>query len=73
MHMVNVTTTKMYNYRIYPFKNQQRILHRQLDLACEMYNNLLDIKQERWKKANQNLTKTDLNNIIAELKADDPK
>lgn len=71
--MVNVTITKMYNYRIYPFKNQQRILHRQLDFACEMYNNLLDIKQERWKVANQNLTKTDLNNIITELKADDPK
>jgi len=63
----------MYNYRIYPFKNQQRILHCQLDLACEMYNNLLDIKQERYNKANQSLTKVDLNNIIAELKYDNPK
>ena len=71
--MVNVTIIKMYNYRIYPFKNQQRILHHQLDLACDMYNNLLDIKQERWMEINQNLTKTDLNNIIVELKADNPK
>jgi len=46
--MANVVITKMYNYRIYPFKNQQRILHRQLDLACEMYNNLLDLKREIW-------------------------
>lgn len=71
--MVNVTTTRMYNYRIYPFKNQQRILHRQLDLACGMYNNLLDIKQERWKEAKQNLTKNDLNNIILELKSEYPR
>jgi len=38
-----------------------------------MYNNLLDIKQERWNKANQNLTKNDLDNIITELKSKYPK
>lgn len=71
--MTSVTITKMYNYRIYPFKNQQRILHRQLDLACEMYNSLLDIKQERWKETERNLTKVDLSNIITELKVDNLK
>lgn len=71
--MANVVITKMYNYRIYPFKNQQRILHRQLDLACEMYNNLLDLKREIWTETGKSLTKTDLNNVIVELKADNPK
>jgi len=71
--MVNVATTRMYKYRIYPFKNQQRILHCQLDIACDVYNSLLDLKRELWREAEKSLTKTDLNNIIAELKADNPK
>jgi len=63
----------MYKYRIYPFKNQQRILNRQLDLACDVYNSLLDLKQEIWEETEKSLTKVDLDNIITELKVDNPK
>lgn len=63
----------MYKYRIYPFKNQQRILNQQLDLACDVYNSLLDLKQEIWKETEKSLTKIDLDNTITELKIDNPK
>lgn len=64
---------RMFEYRIYPSKKQIFRLNKQLDLACDMYNSLLDLKQEIWKEAERNLTKTDLNNIITELKYDNPK
>ena len=72
MRTNTVLISRMYEYRIYPFKNQQRILNRQLDLACDMYNSLLGLKQEIWKETEKSLTKIDLDNIITELKADNP-
>lgn len=64
---------RMFEYRIYPSKKQIFRLNKQLDLACDMYNSLLDLKQELWKETERNLTKVDLNNIICELKVDNPK
>jgi len=64
---------RMFEYRIYPSKKQIFRLNKQLDIACDMYNSLLDLKQEIWKETGKSLTKVDINNIIAELKVDNPK
>jgi len=68
--MVSVTFLRNYRYRLYPFRNQQRILQHQLDIGCDMYNSLLDLKQEIWRETKTSLSKQDLNNIITSLKID---
>jgi putative transposase len=64
---------KMFEYCIYPSQQQIFRLNKQLDLACEIYNSLLDLKQEIWRETRGNLSKFDLDNIIVELKVDNPK
>ena len=62
-----------YKYRAYPSKNMQSILNRQMFLAKELYNILLEKSKAYHKETGKTLTEYRMNVWITQLKKEKPE
>lgn len=60
-------------FRIYPSNKQRLRLNKQLSQAKELYNNLLEKSNEKYKSERKLLTKFDMNKHITEFKKSHPE
>ncbi|MBS3174593.1 transposase [Candidatus Woesearchaeota archaeon] len=64
---------RTYKFRFYPSKQQEYELYKFLELARFTYNKQLELKINKYKEENINLTQFDLNNNLIKLKEDNPE
>ena len=64
---------RTFRYRLYPSKKQVGLLEKQLLLACEVYNFLLEKKIGAYEEEKKNLSQYDLNNYLVDLKKQCPE
>lgn len=62
-----------FKYRIYPTKKQALHLNRQMQLAKELYNLLLEKSKEHYKETGRTFSQFDMNRHILQLKKERPK
>ena len=62
-----------FKYRIYPSREQVQQLHKQMKLAKEIYNILLDKSKAHYRETGKTFTQFDMNKHITVLKKDHPE
>ena len=62
-----------YRYHAYPSIEQKEILNRQMFLAEEIYNMILEKSKAYHKETGKNLTKCRMNNWLAQIKKEKPE
>ena len=63
----------VYRYRFYPSEKQVFRLNRQMQLAKEMYNLLLETSKKYYKETGKTLSQFDMNKRITRLKKEQPQ
>ena len=63
---------KTYQFRLYPSKKQENMLHNALGLARFAYNRQLELKIQTYQSSGKNFSQFDLNNSLIELKKANP-
>ncbi|MCK5332985.1 MAG: transposase [Candidatus Aenigmarchaeota archaeon] len=64
---------RMFKYRLYPSKVQQKTIDRHLELCRRMYNELLAIKIETYEQTGVSLSKYQLTTCVPHLKNEKPE
>ncbi len=68
-----VTMEKAYKYRAYPAKEQQCKINRQMFLAKQLYNILLEKSKQHFKDTGKTFTQYNMNKWITQLKKRNPE
>lgn len=68
-----VTMEKAYKFRAYPSKKQRYIINRQMFLAKQLYNMLLEKSKQHFKDTGKAFTQYDMNKWITQLKKKTPE
>ncbi len=63
---------KMFKYRLYPNKQQQRLLEQQLEECRRLYNDLLAARRDAWEQRQESLRPYDQQAMLPLLKAARP-
>ena len=63
---------RTYKYRVYPSRKEQELLDRQMLLAKELYNLLLERSIWHYEATGETLTKYSMNRMITQLKKEHP-
>ncbi|HEY7022422.1 MAG TPA: RNA-guided endonuclease TnpB family protein [Ktedonobacterales bacterium] len=63
---------KTFKYRLYPTKQQQRLLSQQLEECCWLYNHLLAARRDAWEQRQESLRYYDQAMSLPVLKAERP-
>lgn len=63
---------KAFRYRLYPTKQQQRLLDQQLEECCWLYNRLLAERRDAWEQRQESLRLYDQQASLPALKAERP-
>ena len=63
---------KTFTYRLYPTKEQRRLLEHQLEECRWLYNRLLEARQRAWEERQESLRLSDQQGILPVLKAERP-
>ena len=71
--MDNQILKRTYKYRLYPTKNQQDILERQLSLCCWLYNHFLEERKTLYEKNKTKITCYDQIKKMPKLKKERPE
>jgi len=67
------TTTRNYEFRLYPTSKQESVLIGWLGLHCEMYNAALQERRDAWRKNGIRVTYNDQQNQLPAIKLDRPE
>jgi putative transposase len=62
----------MFKYRLYPTKEQRRLLEQQLEECRWLYNRLLEERQRAWEERQESVRLFDLHRMLPLLKAERP-
>lgn len=62
------TCTLGYKFRIYPDKEQSKLINRTLGCCRFVYNHFLAVKQEQWKANRKSISYIDTNRMLTDLK-----
>ena len=68
-----VILKRTYRFRAYPSKGHQAEINRQMFLAKQLYNKLLEKSIEHFKDTGKTFTRFDMNKWITRLKKEDPE
>src|SRR5262245_61100049 len=68
----SATIRRMFKYRLYPTKQQQRLLHQQLEECRWLYNHLLAERRDRWEQRQESIRLYDQQATLPALKAERP-
>ena len=68
-----VAMEKAYKFRAYPAKEQQHKINRQMFLAKQLYNMLLEKSKQYFKDTGKTFTQYDMNKWITQLKRKNPE
>jgi len=60
-----------FRYRIYPKPGQERLLKSHLSALCRLYNELRDLKIEKWRRKRASLSENDLRQTALEMRRKD--
>lgn len=60
-----------FRYRIYPKPGQERLLKSHLSALCRLYNELRDLKIEKWRRGHASLSEDDLRQIALDIRKRD--
>jgi putative transposase len=63
---------KTFKYRIYPTKNQEKILNSQLESCRMLYNYFLSMKKSLWENEKKSLGLYELHGLLPDLKTEFP-
>jgi putative transposase len=59
-------------YRLYPTKEQRRLLEHQLEECRYLYNRLLEARQRAWEERHESVRLSDQQGMLPALKAERP-
>src|SRR5258707_13818184 len=68
----NASVRKTFRYRLYPNKEQQRLLERQLEECRWLYNHLLPERRDAWEQRQESVRLYDQHATLPPRKADRP-
>jgi len=60
-----------FRYRLYPKPQQGRLLKSRLSALCQLYNELRDIKIERWRREHASLSEDELRQAALDMRKRD--
>src|SRR6478609_6998260 len=63
---------KIFTYRLYPNKQQQRLLEQQLEECRWLYNHLLAARRDAWEQRQESMRLYDQHATLPALKAERP-
>jgi putative transposase len=69
----NTHTRKTFRYRLYPNKQQQRLLSQQLEECRKLYNHLLAERRDAWEQRQESVRLYDQQAMLLALKAGRPR
>jgi len=64
---------RAYKYRAYCSKTTARVLKTQLEVACKLYNTLLHLEQEEYKKNKHSMSRNELRQLALDLRKLNPE
>ncbi len=64
---------RAYRYRAYSSKTTARVLQTQLQVACKLYNTLLRLEQEEYKKNKHTMSRNELRQLALDLRKQNPE
>jgi hypothetical protein len=72
LYAVNGSMRKTFKYRVYPTKQQQRLLDAQLEECRWLYNELLATRRDAWEQRQESVRLYDQQATLPALKATRP-
>ena len=65
--------TRAYKYKAYSSKTTARVLRTQLQAACKLYNTLLHLEEEEYRKNKRTMSRNELRQLALDLRKKDPE
>ncbi|PSN86709.1 hypothetical protein B9Q03_11520 [Candidatus Marsarchaeota G2 archaeon OSP_D] len=64
---------RAYRFRAYSSKTTARVLKTQLEVACKLYNALLHLEQEEYRKNKHSMSRNELRQLALDLRMRNPE
>jgi len=64
---------RAYRFRAYSSKTTVRVLKTQLEVACKLYNALLHLEQEEYRKNKHSMSRNELRQLALDLRMRNPE